>query len=433
MGSSLLLACLDVVSGPPPNPSVSPISLCWIDFGRSGLEPAQGCCSFSVAPPKIADLSSFVDEMILTLLPPQQGQQSSSTMSKIVVAIDFGTSRSAWAFTIEGRGEEKTIARIPQGSGNASSYSEKTETAVLLKSDHGRVGALISFGTSAHKKFIEDTEDEEDLVMIDDSEERSRKSAFMLFRCFKAGLCRYAGHQSVDDPVATADGGQKVSLLSVLTPVLRHFKEDVLSHLSKACDLPEYNITWVLTIPATYDDYAKRFMRHAAFEAGIIDKIDSSRLVLCLEPEAACLQMIIKDAPGNCEVGSKVMILDCGGGTVDITCHEILSTDPLSLKEILRPAGGTWGSSWVDKEFKDWLRKFLGQRHFERIQYKSAFYSLMEKWEDQKTQFCGSSDERLRLNFVDVATQLGLSPIHLQVRTWLAYVLAVAPIRAETK
>lgn len=67
-------------------------------------------------------------------------------------------------------------------------------------------------------------------------------------------------------------------------------------------------------------------MRRAAYKAGIIEELSSGNLLLCLEPEGASIQcrndaeetvrhLMVKD--------SVVMVLDCGGGTVDITVHKL--------------------------------------------------------------------------------------------------------------
>ena len=62
------------------------------------------------------------------------------------------------------------------------------------------------------------------------------------------------------------------------------------------------------------------------------------------------------------------MVLDCGGGTVDITIHK-LSCNPderFLCEELLPSSGGCqWGSKFVDKHFEDfsrdtiWLRVLL--------------------------------------------------------------------------
>ena len=68
-------------------------------------------------------------------------------------------------------------------------------------------------------------------------------------------------------------------------------------------------------------------MRKAAVEAGIVDHVNNGNLLLCLQPEGASIQSredaepAVKSQMGK---GSVVMVLDCGGGTVDITVHKLL-------------------------------------------------------------------------------------------------------------
>ena len=45
------------------------------------------------------------------------------------------------------------------------------------------------------------------------------------------------------------------------------------------------------------------------------------------------------------------MVVDCGGGTVDITVHE-MSKEGGKLKELFKATGGPFGSTTVDEAFK---------------------------------------------------------------------------------
>lgn len=56
------------------------------------------------------------------------------------------------------------------------------------------------------------------------------------------------------------------------------------------------------------------------------------------------------------DVGTKIMVLDCGGGTVDITTHNVVSVSPVALEELHEPTGGPWGSTMVDKKFNGFLK-----------------------------------------------------------------------------
>ncbi|CAN0411171.1 unnamed protein product, partial [Scytosiphon promiscuus] len=250
-------------------------------------------------------------------------------MPGYIVAIDLGTSRSAWAFSFQGRAEKEICIRVPEGCIPPASGT-KTETAVLLSPGDYNV---VAFGRAAREQYIRESQDREDA--------EGDTGADVGPRPLHAQINRHEG--DVEDPGATADGGQNLPLIKVMAAVLRHFKEDAIAYLSsqeETIDGFAQSINWVVTIPAIYDDFSRRFMRMAAHEAGLIDAVDSPRLCLCLEPEAACLAVSVHDAPDLSQPGTKTMILDCGGGTVDITTHEVISLSPLRLKELRPPTGG---------------------------------------------------------------------------------------------
>ena len=68
--------------------------------------------------------------------------------------------------------------------------------------------------------------------------------------------------------------------------------------------------------------------------------------------------------------GTRYMVVDCGGGTVDITVHEL--HDSLgTLREIHKATGGPHGSVGVDLEFERLLcdvfgADFIGQYKLKR-------------------------------------------------------------------
>ena len=60
-------------------------------------------------------------------------------------------------------------------------------------------------------------------------------------------------------------------------------------------------------------------------------------------------------------------VVDCGGGTVDITMHRVERTSPLRLSEVREPSGGAWGSTYIDAEFERFLRRLIGEASWERL------------------------------------------------------------------
>ena len=56
--------------------------------------------------------------------------------------------------------------------------------------------------------------------------------------------------------------------------------------------------------------------------------------------------------------GTRYIVVDCGGGTVDLTVHEIEGSG--TLKELYKASGGAWGAIGVDREFENLLVKIFG-------------------------------------------------------------------------
>jgi molecular chaperone DnaK (HSP70) len=179
--------------------------------------------------------------------------------------------------------------------------------------------------------------------------------------------------------------GRPYSLLKVVAATLRYVKQQALNELSNALpSITAAQVRWVLTVPAIWTDEGKGFMRHAAVEAGLIADKDSASLILALEPEAACLATE-QDTRGFLSVNDKFLVLDCGGGTVDITMHKCLSKTPFRLEEIARPEGGDWGSTYVDESFVTFVGEMLGSPALLAQLRKSPHHlDLMKLWEEVK-------------------------------------------------
>lgn len=121
-------------------------------------------------------------------------------------------------------------------------------------------------------------------------------------------------------------------------------------------------------------------MRKAAYDAGMISGENSSKLVLCLEPEAACMACEDERLADPSAVGNQIlktndtfMVLDCGGGTVDITMHRVEGTKPLQLSEIREPSGGPWGSTYVDAAYERFVQTLIGDAAWKRFKPSSAW------------------------------------------------------------
>jgi molecular chaperone DnaK (HSP70) len=88
------------------------------------------------------------------------------------------------------------------------------------------------------------------------------------------------------------------------------------------------------------------------------------------------------------------MVVDCGGGTVDLTTRKLLENKKLS--EITERAGDYCGSTFIDKEFINFLEKKLGlsaiklfrENHYSQFQYMVQYFC-----QNVKFGFTGNASE----------------------------------------
>lgn len=79
--------------------------------------------------------------------------------------------------------------------------------------------------------------------------------------------------------------------MKVIAESLKYIAEKALEKLSEQVGkVVSTKIRWVLTVPALWSEEHKHFMRRAALQAAIIDDMNASNLLLCLEPEGASIQ-----------------------------------------------------------------------------------------------------------------------------------------------
>jgi molecular chaperone DnaK (HSP70) len=74
------------------------------------------------------------------------------------------------------------------------------------------------------------------------------------------------------------------------------------------------------------------------------------------------------------------MIVDCGGGTVDLTTHKLLDDD--KLEEITVRKGDFCGGSFVDQEFLNFIGQKVGNSALEAIRkdYSSQLQYLVQEF-----------------------------------------------------
>ena len=149
------------------------------------------------------------------------------------------------------------------------------------------------------------------------------------------------------------------SEIDVAADYLFHLRQAMRKQLEKTLGevfaREERNIRYYLTVPAIWNDAGKAATRQAAIQAGFLRDENDNRLTLITEPEAAAM-FCSKTGLLNLKVGDAVLIVDCGGGTVDLIAYEVEEENPFSVAECTAGSGDSCGSTALNRNFSNILR-----------------------------------------------------------------------------
>lgn len=304
-------------------------------------------------------------------------------MSAVVAAIDFGTHGTGYAWTEVGEDLAETLRRQPnyrERWPGTESYYPKDLSAVLLGPD----GQVIAWGHEAKYEWAR---------LAANGHHADYGYAVGFKMALKASA--YGALQSPGSGAARIDTAEQAYPLVVA--YLQRIYQMALAEIQKS-GYPDNQIRWCLTVPAIWDDAEKQLMRDAARDAGMPS--DRDRLLLTIEPEAAAvycrvhLARVIGGQPQErrqiVEPGTRFMVVDCGGGTVDITAFRVVAAPDGGNRmiEIGKVSGGKLGSEVINQAFIEEVLydRLGGPEVLEQIRRDCphALLELVERWESQK-------------------------------------------------
>ena len=227
---------------------------------------------------------------------------------KIVVGIDFGTSGVAAGYILLPVKDMATMEIHSINSLPGITDRDKAPTCIALHRDPPH--EILAFSS--------------DVVQL----LRREDSDALVFHRFKMQL--YDANRKEKDLLSLripADVGKgDLPLILVITRCLEFVCEKVKKEIhTRGLRLKPSEYKWVLTVPAIWSEQAKACMRIAAVNAGIIKEEASDQLTLALEPECAALDSyysILSEV-----ANTKHMVIDAGGGTVDVAVHHVQSVE----------------------------------------------------------------------------------------------------------
>ena len=304
-------------------------------------------------------------------------------MKKVVVAIDFGTSGTTYAFSFSDN-PKKII------TGKWNMIHEKNPTEIILD----EILNIKRFGAEC-KEYLGD--------------QSSSKDTYYYFKDIKMQL--YNNQKEI----YSDNCGSKQPLTFVISKILLKIKEEALKAIRARNPLIlDQEIDWKVTVPAIWKNESKDIMRKACISAQIFNN-DEQSTFFALEPEAAACDYSINNPNSDAILPGKTYIIcDIGGGTVDISTHKrIEENGEIYIEEMYPPIGGNNGSSFINKRFmEEVIKKLFGKKAIDRLFKKinepseraeiySDYCEFLESIEEFKIKISeDKKDESRRINCI---------------------------------
>lgn len=147
---------------------------------------------------------------------------------------------------------------------------------------------------------------------------------------------------------------------------LRKHSEYILRSQIPETKIREFLLQFIITVPAIWSDLAQAKTRLCAEKAGMGL---GSALHVISEPEAAAIYTLGAMSPKIMEIGSTFVLVDAGGGTVDLIFYTITALKPvIQIVEAAPGCGALCGLSFINQIF----RKFLQEKFEDEVNWDDS-------------------------------------------------------------
>ncbi|MCJ1416839.1 hypothetical protein MMC32_003178 [Xylographa parallela] len=225
----------------------------------------------------------------------------------ILVAVDFGTTFSgiAWVYSSQPN-IRNTIIQWPNSISDGLEGITKPKVPTELQYAAGSInwGYKIPDSANRHKWFK---------FSLDPTQERN---LFSLERELPDS------HALATDSNVTAE-----KLVIDYLTALRQHVEQVLQYKTPKDTLARTPLQYCLTVPAVWSETAQAKTRACAVAAGMAK---DNEVTMITEPEAAATYALDAMNPHDLKVGSTFVLVDAGGGTVDLISYKVVRSIPIA-------------------------------------------------------------------------------------------------------
>lgn len=207
--------------------------------------------------------------------------------------------------------------------------------------------------------------------------------------------------RSIVDPEATGAllASKSKSVVEVASLYVKCMWEHAKAYIIQQMGSAAYNFAdkvVLFTVPAVWSERAKHNTYMIAVGAGLAHQ--EYQLHMVSEPEAAAIS-VLNDPVRVAQLAENdvYLVVDAGGGTVDLTSYRVASARPLKLEEVAAGDGDVCGATFLEVNFRELLRSCLGD-HTVRALDPLNDERIMQDWESSiRAPFTGDDDWRYAL------------------------------------
>ncbi|KAH9940124.1 uncharacterized protein BXZ73DRAFT_43112 [Epithele typhae] len=299
-------------------------------------------------------------------------QPYNGSVKKLVLAIDVGTTHSGIAYTILDPGEVPKIHSITRFPGQEDTAGNFKIPSVILYAPNGSVAYA---GAEATALGMDTRIQDESLVSAE---------WYLHLRPRRLGSTELKKNALTPLPPGKTAAAVFADFLKYLFACAKSFIRETHANGEKLWTSLENHIEFVLSHPNGWEGLQQGTMRQTAIMAGLVPDTPEGRgrVHFVTEGEAS-LNFCIHNGLTNetMKEGQSVIIVDAGGGTVDISSYEFTSIAPLVVEEtrlLTALAGILHGSTRVNVRAKTYLQDLLKKSPFGN---KDDIDSMMEQFD----------------------------------------------------
>lgn len=146
-------------------------------------------------------------------------------------------------------------------------------------------------------------------------------------------------------------------IFEYLLPLCAYLKQHLLGRYGLGF-ITASDLHHVITVPAIWSVRATERTKRA-FERALGPVLDNPILTVS-EPEAAANCVLRRVDDPIIRPAESFMVLDAGGGTVDLISYVLRKAYPLAVTEAVSGSGDFCGGATVNNRFEEWLRAKVG-------------------------------------------------------------------------